>query len=156
MQASSRGFTLIELLVVIGVLGILTAAVLPLAEISLERDRERELRHGLWEIRDALDAYKHAVDAGSVAITAGSSGYPPSLQALVEGVPNAKAFGRRQYFLRRVPRDPFADEHVPAEQTWGLRSYLSSPEDPKAGDDVYDVHSTSNKIGLNGVALKDW
>ena len=158
MRTRSRGegFTLIELLVVMAVLGILAMAAMPLAEISVQRDREQELRRGLWQIRDAIDAYKRAVDAGNVAVSAGVSGYPPNLQALVEGVPDTKATGHTQYFLRRIPRDPFADESVSAAESWGLRSYASSPENPRPGADVYDVHSRSAKVGLNGVALRDW
>ena len=156
MRARSLGFTLIELLVVMAVLGLLAMAAIPLAEVSVERDREHELRRNLWEIRDAIDAYKRAVDNGTIAALAGSSGYPPSLQAMVDGVPNPKASGQLQFFLRRVPRDPFADEGASAEKTWGLRSYASPPDNPRAGDDVYDVYSRSSKFGLNGVALKDW
>ena len=156
MRAPRRGFTLIELLVVMAVLGILAMAAFPLAEISVERDREHELRRNLWEIRDAIDAYKRAVDTGTIAISAGSSGYPPSLQAMVDGVPNPKASGQLQFYLRRVPRDPFADEGISAEKTWGLRSYSSAPDNPRPGDDVYDVYSLSSKVGLNGVALKNW
>lgn len=151
-----EGFTLIELLVVMAVLGILAMAAMSLAEVSVQRDREQELRRGLWQIRDAIDAYKRAVDVGSVAVSAGASGYPPSLQALVEGVPNAKVAGQTQYFLRRVPRDPFAEESVSAVESWGLRSYTSSAESPRPGADVYDVYSRSSKVGLNGVALRDW
>lgn len=158
MRTSLRvtGFTLVELLVVMAVLGILAMAAMPLAEVSVQRDREQELRRGLWQIRDAIDAYKRAVDTGHVAVSAGVSGYPTNLQVLVEGVPDAKATGQTQYFLRRVPRDPFADESVSAADSWGLRSYASAPESPRAGADVYDVYSRSNKIGLNGVALRDW
>jgi general secretion pathway protein G len=155
-SARDRGFTLIELLVVMAVLGILAMAVLPLAEVSVQRDRERELRRSLGELRDAIDAYKHAVDAGTVAVSVGASGYPPSLRALVEGAPNPKASGQMQFFLRHVPRDPFANDDTPAEKTWGLRSYASAADNPRAGDDVYDVYSQAGKVGLNGVPLRDW
>jgi len=150
------GYTLIELMVVMAVLGILSMAVFPLAEVTVQRDRERELKRSLWEIRDAIDAYKRAVDAGTVAATAGSPGYPASLEVLVTGVPNPKASGQLQYFLRRVPRDPFADEGVPPAKTWGLRSFDSPADRPRAGADVYDVYSQSDKVGLNGVALREW
>jgi general secretion pathway protein G len=149
-----RGFSLIELLVVMAVLGILAAAVLPLAEISLQRERERELRRALWEIRDAIDAYKRAADASGSGLV--SSRYPPTLEALVTGLPDPKASGRMQYFMRRIPRDPFAPSDVPAAKTWGLRSYQSPPDKPEPGADVYDVYSRSERIGLNGIALKDW
>jgi general secretion pathway protein G len=152
----SGGFTLIELLVVMAVLGILAMAALPLAEVSVQRDRERELRRALWEIRDAIDSYKKAADAGMVATEAGGSGFPPSLVTLVAGMPNPKAGGQMQYFLRRVPRDPFADPSLPAERSWGLRSYQSPANAPKPGIDVYDIYSLSDQTGLNGIALKEW
>jgi len=152
----ARGYTLIELLVVMVVLGILAMAALPLAEITVQREREHELKRALWEIRDAIDAYKRSVDSGAVVQPAGSAGYPPKLADLVSGVPNAKASGKPIYFLRRIPRDPFADAGVPAEKSWALRSFQSPADRPRPGDDVYDLHSTSDKVGLNGVPLKDW
>lgn len=151
-----RGFTLIELLVVMAVLGVLAMFTLPLAEISVQRDREKELKRSLWEIRDAIDAYKRAVDAGAVAIEAGDTGYPKKLEMLVAGVPDLNASGQVRYFLRRIPRDPFAEESIPAAKTWGLRSYASPADQPREGADVYDVYSRSAKTGLNGVPLKEW
>jgi general secretion pathway protein G len=157
---ANSGFTLVELLVVMAVMGLLSLAVYPLAELNLRRERERELRHALWEIRDAIDAYKKAVDAGQLPRTAGSggsaSGYPPSLQALAQGSGAAAASGQPMYFLRRVPRDPFADPALAPEATWGLRSYGSPPDSPRPGDDVYDVYSRASGTGLNGVPLRDW
>ena len=151
----AAGYTLVELIVVLAVLGVLAAAVFPLAEITLQRERERELKQALWQIREAIDAYKRANDKGQLSQPAGATGYPPSLQALVSGdtgLPGAQ----RLVFLRRIPRDPFASGELPAEQTWGVRSYLSSAEQPQAGADVYDVFSRSPRSGLNGVPLKDW
>lgn len=144
------------MLVVMAVLGILAMAAFPLAEVSVQRDRERELKRALWEIRDAIDAYKKAVDAGLVAPMSNSPGYPASLAMLVAGAPNLKSAGQAQFFLRRVPRDPFASADVPAEKSWGLRSFQSPATAPRPGVDVYDVYSLSDKIGMNGVALKDW
>jgi general secretion pathway protein G len=155
-RAEVRGFTLIELLVVMAVLGVLAMMVMPLAELNVQRDRERELKRALWQIRDAIDEYHRAAVAGAVALPPGSPGYPPSLGALVEGVPDARAPGRRLVFLRRVPRDPFADPALPAEATWAPRSHASDADRPAPGADVYDVASRSGRVGLNGVPLKDW
>ena len=148
-----RGFSLIELLVVMAVLGVLATAVMPLAEMTLQRERERELKHALWEIRDAIDAYKRMAD--SAAPKTGGSNYPPSLDALTLGTPDPKT-GQTLYFLRRIPRDPFAPSELPAVQTWRLRSYQSPPDKPEPGADVYDVSSRSDRIGLNGVPLREW
>jgi general secretion pathway protein G len=154
-----RGFSLIELLAVLAILAVLAWAMLPLAEMSRERERERELRHALWEIRDAIDAYKKVADASvppSAPRAAGVTGYPPTLAALVQGLPDPRAGGRTVYFLRRVPRDPFAPEALSAEQTWGLRSFASPADAPAAGADVYDVYSRAEGKGLDGVPLRQW
>jgi len=150
------GFSLIELLVVMAVMGVLAMAVMPLAEMTVQRDRERELRRALWEIRDAIDAYRRAVEGGSIPRAPGQSGYPPSLRVLTEGVPDARQPGRTLYFLRRLPRDPFADPALPAEATWAVRSYQSPPDRPEPGDDVYDVASRSPRISLGGTPVKEW
>jgi general secretion pathway protein G len=151
-----RGFSLIELLVVMAVLGVLAAAVRPLAEISVQRERERELKAALWAIRGAIDAYKQAVDAGQIARDPGGTGYPPNLAALAAGVPDAQVAGSTRYFLRRLPRDPFAPPELKPEESWGLRSYASAPDDPRPGSDVFDVYSRSTARGMNGVPLKEW
>lgn len=154
----AAGFTLIELVITVAILGLLATMAMPLVELGARRAKEQELRLALREIRSAIDAYKAAVDAGRVVAGVGESGYPPALATLVEGVEDARAPDRRTiYFLRRVPRDPFyPDAGAPAEDTWGLRSYESPPEDAAPGDDVFDVHSFSDGVGLNGIPYRDW
>ena len=154
MQRRARGYTLVELLAVLAILSVLALGAAPLAELATQRTKEQALRDALWQIRGALDAYKRAVDAGQIPRSAGASGYPPSLATLVEGTRGPQ--GQMLYFLRRVPRDPFAAAEQPAEATWALRSYESPPEAPRPGADVYDVTSRSDRIGSNGVPLKDW
>lgn len=153
----ARGFTLIEMLVVLAMLGVLVSAARPLLEVSVQRSREHELRQALRTLREALDAYKHATEAGSVAVSPEDSGYPPRLQLLVDGVADLRSpNGRKLYFLRRLPRDPFAPAELGADETWGLRAYASPPDDPRAGKDVFDVYSRSERRGLDGSKLKDW
>lgn len=157
-KVGARGFTIIELLVVMAVLGILAAAIMPLGETLLTAQRERDLRLALREIRGAIDDYKRAVDQGAIVVTSGQSGYPANLRVLVEGTPDARpqGKGKTQYFLRQIPRDPFADARLPAEQTWRLRSYASPPNKPAAGADVYDIHSSSDGIALDGSPYAKW
>jgi general secretion pathway protein G len=158
-MARDRGFTLIELLVTLAIIAALASIAMPLNQVVQQRSREDELRRALWQIRDAIDAYKRASDEQLIASRSDAdSGYPPTLQHLVDGVPDQKRLdGRKLYFLRRIPRDPMCD--CPSRsnaQTWGLRSYASSPELPRPGKDVYDVYSTSTRNGLDGVAYKEW
>lgn len=152
-----RGFTLIEMIAVVAILSALAMAVLPVAELTVQRSKERELKAALVEIRSALDAYRTAVDQGRIVVPPGVSGYPPSLATLVEGAEDAKDPGRRMiYFLRRIPRDPFAEPTSPAELTWALRSYASPASDPQPGADVFDVFSRAPGVGLNGVPYREW
>ena len=133
--------------------------MLPLAELSVQRNKEQDLRLALREIREALDTYKKAVDEGRIKVSAGMSGYPESLQTLVDGVSDIKnpTSNSMIYFLRRIPRDPMSTEQFKTnEETWGKRSFESSAEDPQEGKDVYDVYSLSPDTGLNGVAYNKW
>ena len=157
-MSAPRGFTLIELVVTLLIVGLLAGAAVPLVELTVKRNQERELRASLREIRTAIDAYKRASDEGRIVRLAQQSGYPPKLAALVEGVPDARSPERRAiYFLRRLPRDPtFADRAAPADSTWGKRSYASPPDAPADGDDVFDVYSLSERTALNGTPYKSW
>ncbi|TLS17588.1 MAG: type II secretion system protein [Betaproteobacteria bacterium] len=152
-----RGFSLIELLVTLAILAVLASVAIPVAETAVQRVKERDLRQALREIRQAIDAYKQAVDDGLISRGVDQSGFPPSLKTLVDGVPNAKSPVRQTlYFLRRIPHDPFADPAVPAEISWGVRSYKSPPEAPAPGGDVYDIYSQSDRTGLNGIPYRQW
>ncbi|WEF35646.1 type II secretion system protein [Pseudoduganella chitinolytica] len=156
--ARRRGFTLIELLVTLAIMGLLGALVIPTAQVTIQRRNEQELRASLHLIRKALDDYKQAYDDGRIAKTIGSNGYPRTLETLVEGVPDLRNPKRTKvYFLRRLPRDPMnSDSELTAAQTWGKRSYASEAEDPREGEDVYDVYSTSDQVGLNGIPYRKW
>ena len=151
---AGRGFTIIEMLAVMAMLGVLATAVWPLAQMSVQRERERELRRGLWEIRDAIDAYKRLADAGAI-VAPSASGYPPDLRTLVAGVRDRRS-GQTVYLLRRLPRDPFADPTLGDEQTWGLRSYQSPADSPQPGADVFDVYSRSDVTALDGTPVRRW
>jgi general secretion pathway protein G len=154
----ARGFTIIELLVVMAILGVLAAAVMPLGETMVRAQKERELQRALWEIRDAIDEYKRAVDAGALVVQEGKTHYPPTLQALVDGFDDARpaAKSRHLYFLRQVPRDPFSDAALAADKSWRVRSYASPPDKPEPGEDVYDAHSSSDEIALDGSSYSKW
>lgn len=154
-----NGFTLIELLITLAVLGVLATLVVPMAQVSAQRQNERELRLALREIRIAIDAYKQASDEGRIGKLAGATGYPASLERLVEGEldlsdPTRK---RKLFFLRRLPHDPMSGERSSQPvQSWAKRSYSSEAAEPKEGDDVYDVYSRSAGVGLNGVPYGKW
>ena len=153
-----HGFTFMEIVVSLAIIAVLTSICLPLAEVSVQRKKEEELRVALRQIRGALDAYRQAFEDGKIKPDAGDSGYPKTLLVLVDGVDDASsASGGKLYFLRRLVRDPFfADATVPAEQTWGKRSYASPPNVPREGKDVYDVYSLANGKGLNGIEYREW
>jgi general secretion pathway protein G len=156
-QRASGGFTLIELLITLVIIALLASGAVSLWSVAVQRQKESDLRSNLRQIREAIDAYKYASDTGRIPHAVDASGYPPSLESLAAGIEDAKSPDRRRiYFLRRVPRDPFADPSLPPEKTWGLRSYASPPDDPQPGKDVYDVYSQSEKQGLNGVPYSLW
>ena len=150
-QKSSRGFTLIELMITVAILGLLASIALPLAEVTVQRGKEADLRRSLREVREAIDAYKRAVDEGKIEKGVDKSGYPPKLATLVEGAKDkSDPDGGRLYFLRRIPPDPMTGGE------WGLRAYASPPDAPQKGDDVYDIYSLSEGVGLNGIPYREW
>ena len=153
----ARGFTLIELVTAVAIVAVLASAVLPLNELVVQRAKEQDLRRALRDIRGAIDAYKQASDEGRIPKRVGESGYPKRLQDLVEGVQDEKSPKReRIYFLRRLPRDPFATNEASAAESWGKRSYASPPEDPREGDDVFDVFTLAPGKGINGRPYREW
>ncbi len=155
---AARGFTLIELMITVSIVGVLVSLAMPVKEMVVKREQERELRSALREIRGALDAYKRAVDEGKVKANAGDSGYPKSLDELASGTDNISTPDRQKiFFLRRLPRDPLhPDPATPPAQTWGKRSYASAPDEPREGADVFDVYSLAGGRGMNGVAYREW
>lgn len=155
------GFTLIELMAVLAILAILAAAAFPLARVAAQHSKEQELRYNLRQLREGIDAYKRAAEEIPPRIErkVGDSGYPKSLDDLVKGVEDVRDPNLNKskiYFMRRIPRDPMAAPGVAAAESWGKRSYASPPDDPREGDDVFDVYSRSDGIGLNGIAYRQW
>lgn len=157
VRTRPAGFTLIELLVTLALISLFATMALPLAELTVKRSQEAELRAALRQIREALDAYKLAAVEGRIAVRAGDSGYPASLAVLVDGVVDIKSPEKRLiYFLRRIPRNPFADPALKPENSWGKRSYKSTHERPQAGEDVFDVYAPATEAGINGVPYNEW
>jgi len=149
------GFTLVELVVTLAILGVLAAIAVPVAELAYKRTKEQELRYNLRQIREGIDAYKRAWDEGRIVRKVNESGYPPTLELLVDGVEDLRSPTKAKiYFLRRIPVDPLAP--AGGAEAWGRRSYASPPDEPKPGDDVYDVYSLNPGTGINGVPYRQW
>jgi general secretion pathway protein G len=157
-RAAQRGFTFIELMITLAIMATLAAVAVPMVQVGVQREREHQLRAALLEIREAIDAYKRAADNGSIKLNIGDSGFPKKLEELVDGVPDQRSPRKQNiYFLRRLPRDPFAPASVSsAAATWNKRAYNSPPDNPTDGEDVFDISSRSDKLGLNGIPLKTW
>ena len=144
-----RGLTLVELIVAITILAILTGAAIPIARVRIRRDKERDLRRALWEMRDAIDRYKDAADRGAFQIKLGTEGYPPDLDTLVKGVDVA---GKKVRFLRKIPIDPMT-----GKDEWGKRCMKDDPDSTSwCGDNVFDVFTQSTGTGLDGTKYADW
>ena len=151
-----RGYSFIELVIVAAIILILASAVMPLAKVTAQRQKEAELRRCLRDIRSAIDKYKDGVDAGligGVDVRAGSEGYPPDLETLVEGVSVVNdQSGRKLKFLRRIPTDPMT-----GDSEWGLRSYQDDPDSMSwGGQNVFDVYTKADGTALDGTKFKDW
>jgi len=148
---SGRGFTLMELMVATMIMTILTLAALPLARVTVTREKERELRHDLWEMRDAIDRYKDASDRQMLGQQkVDTMGYPPDLETLVKGVEGQG--GKKYKFLRSIPVDPFTHS-----KEWALRSMQDDVDsDSWGGQNVFDVYSKSEGTGLDGTKYKEW
>jgi len=146
---SQSGVTLLELIIAISILLILMGAAVPIARVSVKRQREVELRRDLWEMRAAIDRYKDAADKNAFQIKLGTEGYPPDLDTLVKGV---DAQGKKLRFLRRIPVDPMT-----GNTDWGLRSMQDTPDSESwGGQNVFDVYSKSTGTALDGTKYKDW
>ncbi|PYX84114.1 MAG: general secretion pathway protein GspG [Acidobacteria bacterium] len=146
---SAKGFTLIELIVATAILALLTTMALPLARLTIKREKEKELRFDLWQMRDAIDRYKDVADRGAIQIKLGSQGYPPDLDTLMNGVDIG---GKKVRFLRKIPVDPMT-----GKAEWGLRAVQDDPNsDSWSGDDVFDVYSKSEGTALDGTKYKEW
>ena len=151
-----HGYSFIEILVVTAVMFVLASAVMPLAQVTAQRQREVELRAALRQMRTAIDKFKDAVDQGRIAATElkpGSEGYPPDLETLVEGVPMQNdQSGVKLKFLRRIPIDPMTNS-----TEWGMRAYQDRPDSTSwGGQSVFDVYTKSGAIAIDGTKYRDW
>jgi len=156
-KPNHSGLTLIELIIAMAILAILAAAVLPMAEVTVTRTKELELRRSLRIIRTAIDEYKadydRAVAEKKVFATVDASGYPESLEQLTEGNDWGGLYDHKRKYLRRIPKDPF-DRY---DEGWGLRAYADEPDSTVwGGTDIYDVYSQSDDIALDGSTYRDW
>ena len=144
-----HGFSLIELIIAITIMGILAGAAVPIARVRVKRDKERELRRDLWEMRDAIDRYRDAADRGAFQTKVGSDNYPPDLETLVNGV---DVQGKKVRFLRRIPVDPMT-----GKAEWGLRSDQDEPDSTSwGGQNVFDVYTQSQGTAIDGTKYADW
>jgi len=144
-----QGFTLLELIIATAILVVLSSMVVPLARLTVQREKERMLRIDLWDMRDAIDRYKDAADRGGFQTKVDSQNYPPDLETLVKGV---DVQGKKIRFLRKIPVDPMS-----GNTEWGLRSMQDDPaSDSWGGQSVFDVYTKSQGTGLDGTKYKDW
>ena len=151
-KLTERGMTLLELIIAATILLILASAALPAVRIMVIRPKEAELRRDLREMRNAIDKYKDAADRTLIRTEVGSEGYPPDLETLVKGVQYSASDMNRVRFLRRIPIDPMT-----GRAEWNLQSVQDEPDaKSQGGNNVYDVHSKSQGIALDGTRYADW
>jgi general secretion pathway protein G len=159
-SSDNRGLTLVELLVTLVILSILASAALPYAEVTVRREKELELRRALRDMRTAIDAFSEDWKGGKISkasVAASEDGYPKTLQVLVDGADTGDAKGSKRKYLRRIPRDPFADPAKPPSDQWVLRSYQDGADTIVwGGRDVYDIRSASENTALDGTRHKEW
>ncbi|HYI94950.1 MAG TPA: type II secretion system protein, partial [Bryobacteraceae bacterium] len=148
------GLTLVELIVAFTIMALLTTMAVPLARYKVRREKEKELRYALREIRTAIDKYKDAADMNKLGVPqkVESDNYPESLEVLVEGVKGAGEVDKKIRFLRRIPRDPFTKS-----TEWGLRSTKDDPTSTSfGGQNVFDVYTKTTEKAKDGTAYSDW
>lgn len=151
-RTRQRGFSLVEAVVVAAVMAILAAAALPVVKFTVTRTKEADLRHHLRTMRNAIDEFKRYSDSGLIPVELGTEGYPAELESLVEGIDVVGQVDMKKKFLRRIPVDPMT-----GEAEWGLRSYQDEPDSTSwSGENVFDVYSLSEGVGLNGVPYSQW
>jgi general secretion pathway protein G len=153
-NSAQSGMSLLELIVACTILLILSSMALPIAKFTVIREREKELRLDLREMRNAIDKYKDLADQQKIRVELGSEGYPPDLDTLVKGVAvgGSGAAGKNMRFLRRVPVDPMT-----GRAEWGLRSVQDDPDSTSwGGKNVFDVYSKSTGTALDGTKYSDW
>lgn len=147
------GLTLVELIVAFTILLLLSTMAVPLARFRVRRERERDLRRALAEIRTAIDKYKDLADANKLGPQKmDSDNYPESLEALVDGVKMAGEVDKKIKFLRRIPVDPFT-----GRREWGLRSTRDDPQSTSwGGQNVFDVYSKTMEKAPDGTPYSEW
>ena len=152
-RANQKGMTLVELIVAFSILITLTAMAVPLARYKVKREKERQLRTALVEMRRAIDNYKDAADANKIGpLKIDQGGYPETLEMLVEGVKMQGEVDKKMKFLRRIPADPFT-----GNKDWGRRSWQDDPKSNSwGGQNVFDVYSKTLEKAGDGTPYTEW
>ena len=109
----------------------------------MQRGKEQDLRRALREIRGAIDAYKQASDDGLIEKKADAS----------RAIRRTSPRWSRASTVKNKPQERTrsiscaASRRTRHGEDWGLRSYASPADAPRAGKDVYDVYSRSDDTG---------